>query len=501
MTTTDNIPSPDSFPNQIGQFRIDGIFAQGGMSTIYLATVPTTGEHILVKVLRPRFSSRPALVQQFLNEGKIISIADHPNIVKLYEYGTWERGVYIAMELVNGTSLRKILKHSPLPLKRALDVLLQICYSLSHLHSHGIVHGDLKPENILVTDQNQVKVIDFGIAKILSSPEPLKGAPHFIGTPVYMSPEAQLNPQNCSVQSDIYSLGIIAYELVLGKITHGRVILAQAPKGMQKILTKALQPNPNDRYKCMEELIHDISQYIHSGELQKDRQGADYFFDLFEQLEIKQKSLIQPLIPTENYLGVTLSYGVGLHSLYFRTLSLHGERATVIAEGLTKGAQGVFDTCCLHTVFETVTSEFPDLPVQSLVKKIFSCAAAQRLHFSYAYLVISPKKKQFLWHENGWGMLFLSSQGTTRKVPPTVERYQDQDRFTIVGCTTPTILEFSASPLAPLDVVLVEAIQTARSLPPQTQTDSMLQKLRLRGDCVLSDHPLCIVAEDVLAAN
>ena len=111
-------------PEYIGRFHIDGIYSHGGMSTIYLATDPITHDQIVIKVLLPRFLSDPSLVQQFVNEGRIIAMTDHPNIVKLYEYGEWAGGVYIAMELVRGTSLRRILQHNPLPLKRALEVLL-----------------------------------------------------------------------------------------------------------------------------------------------------------------------------------------------------------------------------------------------------------------------------------------------------------------------------------------------------------------------------------------
>ena len=188
-----------------------------------------SSEPILIKVLLPKFLKDPDVTARFLNEAHIIATANHPNIVKLYESGTWEGGLYIAMEFVKGSSLRKSLVNQPFSLKRALNILLQISYALCHLHTHGIVHGDLKPENILITESGEVKLIDFGIAQILSDKEKKDVSKRLTGTPIYMSPEQLEDWGNVSCQSDIYSLGIMAYELALGKITHGRVIISLAP--------------------------------------------------------------------------------------------------------------------------------------------------------------------------------------------------------------------------------------------------------------------------------
>jgi serine/threonine protein kinase len=490
-----------SFPKQIGPYAIEGVYAQGGMGVLFLATEPQSHDQIVVKVLLPKFLSDPSMVKQFLTEGKVIAMTNHPNIVKLYEYGEWEGGVFIAMELVKGVSLRKILQHSPLPLRRALEVLLQVCYAIEHLHSHGVVHGDLKPENILITDQNQVKVIDFGIAKVVSDSQNLLGHPSFIGTPFYMGPEAQQDPRKCTFQSDIFSLGIIAYELVLGKITHGKVILSLAPKGLQPILQKALQPRPEDRYKDINELIKDLSEYIHSGNLQKDKQGADYFFELFEQLESHQRTLLDALRPhNDTHLGITASYGVGLNALYFRCIE-HGENTlALIAQGFRKGVSGILDTFCLHTLLPTLLEQHPNS--SEAVEKTFTELSHHNIAFSYALLVITPSTKQFVWQENGWGKLFISSCTSTKHFKAEHARvipgsYQSGDRFTIVGCTSPTILEFSATPVVPIDLVLADAIAASAQIPPQKQSDSVLHRLRLRGDCVLDDYPVCIVTLEV----
>lgn len=500
-------PQNPPLPEYIGRFHIDGIYSQGGMSTIYLATDPLTNDQIVVKVLLPRFLSDPSLAQQFVNEGRIIAMTDHPNIVKLYEYGEWENGVYIAMELVRGTSLRRILQHNPLPLKRALEVLLQVCYAIGHLHSHGVIHGDLKPENILITDQNQVKVIDFGIARVTGEKtEGKESKPkRFIGTPIYMSPEAQEDSRNSSIQSDIYSIGIIAYELVMGKITHGRVILSLAPRGMQSILQTALQPKPEDRYHDISELITAISDYIHSGSLQKDRQGIDYFFELFSQLESLQKSLLTNLLPHDDpSIGITASYGVGLNALYFRTFWRQGERVILMAKGDNRGVPGIIDTYCLHALFETLLSENPSISAADIVPLVFQKAAQQGHAFLYSFLLIAPTKCQFYWRQEGWGTLFLTTKTSTRVIQP---RNGDQpffegkcslhDRFFIIGSTSSTLLEFAATPIVPLNVMLKDSLHDTRLLSCEKQTSSILQKLRLRGDCIVDDYPVCLIATEV----
>ncbi|MCL4552034.1 MAG: serine/threonine protein kinase [Candidatus Marsarchaeota archaeon] len=486
-------------PKTIGRFHIDGLYAQGGMSTLFLATDPTTHDQIIVKVLLPKFLDDPNLVQRFLTEGRIIAMTDHPNIVKLYEYGEWEGGVFIAMELIKGVSLRKILQHNPLPLKKALEVLLQVCYAIGHLHTHGVIHGDLKPENILVTDQNQVKIIDFGIAKVLA--EPSSKHERFAGTPIYMSPEARENPRNASVQSDIYSIAIVAYELVMGKITHGKVILTLAPRGLQSILQKALQPNPQDRYTDIFELIHDIAEYIHSGELQKDRQGADYFFELFSQVEMEQKNLLQSLIvAAPPYVGITLSYGVGLNALYFQVVTWHEITLVFLAEGIHKGVQGVIDTFRLHTIFEAMKPACDDPLI--LLTRVTEEMQRQNLSFRHASLTLNHATHRYLWHHEGWGALFLTFDSTTRLItppPPAASANYLEGSFdpsyqcTLLGCTSPTLLQFPSHPLAPLDVVVSETIQATHSLPPEKQTSNILQKLRLRGDCIVDDHPVCII--------
>ena len=123
-------------------------------------------------------------------------------------------------------------------MRRALEIILQVAYALLHLHSHGVIHRDLKPENILITEEGEIKVIDFGIAQLHEEEKNVTDADRFLGTPNYMSPEQKEDPSSVTFSSDIYSLGVILYELILGKLSFGIINLIALPKGLKKICCK-----------------------------------------------------------------------------------------------------------------------------------------------------------------------------------------------------------------------------------------------------------------------
>jgi len=200
-------------PKQIGPYKIESLLNKGGMSVLFLGAHPETAEPIVIKVLVPKYLKNKEMVNRFLNEAQIIGMASHPNIVRLYGQGEWEKGLYIAMEFIRGISLRQFIQKKSLSNKRALEIVLQVAYALSHLHTHGVIHRDLKPENILITESGDIKVIDFGIAQLQGTvgAERITQRKRMMGTPVYRSPEQKENPSHDSFSSDRYSLGIIMY--------------------------------------------------------------------------------------------------------------------------------------------------------------------------------------------------------------------------------------------------------------------------------------------------
>lgn len=275
-----------ALPEKIGPYKIESLLNKGGMSLLYLGLHPDSRQPLAIKVLSPTYVAHPEAVERFLQEAHIIEMSNHPNIVKLFGQGEWEKGLYIAMEFIHGVSLKQFIMQHSLSMKRAIEIVLQVAYALHHLHSHGVIHRDLKPENILIDEEGEIRVIDFGIAQLRDESERAQSLneARFLGTPHYMSPEQKENPSSVTFASDIYSLGVILYELILGKLSYGHLNLTSLPKTLRKIATKALAISPQGRYQKISEFIQDITQYLTSGELERERPGSDQIKEMQETI-------------------------------------------------------------------------------------------------------------------------------------------------------------------------------------------------------------------------
>jgi serine/threonine protein kinase len=290
------IKKPFKMPNQIGPYEVDSFLKEGSMSTIFLATNPETKKPLAIKVLHPSLVSNEELKAQFIKEADIISLADHPNIVKLYGRGIWDGGLYLALEFIQGVSLRQFIVTKSLSLKRSIDIVLEIAYALLHLHTHGIIHRDLKPENILITESGLVKLIDFGIAHVVEETKDKKNEPNrIVGTPSYMSPEQRANPFAVSFNTDIYSLGIIFYELIIGKLSYGMIDLELIPENLRSLLKNCLNKDPKTRYHDAVDFIADLSKYLKSETLNADSTNEDELLEVYEILSNEQKQLLPKL--------------------------------------------------------------------------------------------------------------------------------------------------------------------------------------------------------------
>lgn len=407
-------PQEAPLPEKIGPYKVEALIEKGGMSYLYLGTHPDTGDTITIKVLSPKYLSHPEMVQRFLNEAEIIALADHPNIVKLYGHGEWEGGLYIAMEYIQGTTLRDLLTQQPMSLKRALEAVLEIAYAICHLHTHGVIHRDLKPENVLVTSQGQYKVIDFGIAQLLTDEAAMSQEKRLIGTPVYMSPEQRQNPSSVSYPSDIYSLGIIAYELILGRLSHGEVHLSLMPKGLQKIFSKALQPNPKDRYQDIVDFITDISNYLNSTKLQQERGSADTLSELSEHLGHAQTLLLPKHPPAwpKVEIGVINHRGVSISGVYYDFFDISGGcYGIILSEPSAKGVEGVMYSAVLRGMVRTL-SRLTQKPGElvTILNELLSNDPIDQI-FTLSYLILDPVANQLRFISCGYGNLWYIPTG------------------------------------------------------------------------------------------
>ena len=192
-------------------------------------------------------------------------------------------------------------------------------------------------------------------------------------------------------------------------------------------------------------------------------------------------------------IGVTLSYGVGLNALYFRVFCHLGDTVVVVAKGERRGVLGIIDTYRLHSLFECCLSDGAETSAPSLVPTIFRRAFDQGVRFSYSALTLNPSLGHFFWTQEGWGTLLQCTKDRSLEIISN-GTYTPSDRFFLAGCASPTLLEFASTPVVPLNIMLKEEVFSSRRLPPQKQTDHLLQKLRLRGDCVVGDYPACLIS-------
>lgn len=471
--TTDN-KKIEAIPEKIGPYKVEALLEKGGMSLLYLATHPESKEPVTIKVLFPEFVSNPEMTTRFVKEAEIISLADHPNIVKLYGQGVWEGGLYIAMEFIQGISLRQYLLRNLISLKHALELVMEISMALCHLHAHGVIHRDLKPENILVTETGGIKVIDFGIAQLL---EDVNRAPssqrRIIGTPIYMSPEQKDNPSSASYPSDIYSLGIITYELVLGKLSHGQIHLSIMPNKLQKILVKALQPIPEDRYQDIVDFMADVSTYLNSPSLQKENKEHDPLSDISEGLRHAQHLLV----PTHAPLWPALDSGIasyttlGASSLYYDFFNLpYSTYGIIISEPSTKDTSGVIYNSIFRGMARALCTLGHTPMTLSHALNALLLEDPMQLHFTFSYLVMDPAQNLLHYISCGSGSLWTLPHGSNK-----IEKIVSENPF--LGVNKNAQYQQVELPWNPGDRILYSSSSSKKALLTQEELENTLPEI------------------------
>src|SRR5262252_5559171 len=226
-----------------GRYRIVRKLGTGGMANVYLAEDEVLGRRVAIKILNDRHAGDDQFVERFRREAKNAASLSHPNIVSIYDRGEAEGTYYIAMEYLDGRSLKElIVARGPAPVNVAIDYARQILAALRFAHRHGIVHRDIKPHNVLVDAEGRLKVTDFGIARAGTSQMTEAGS--IIGTAQYLSPE-QARGSAVSPSSDLYSVGVVLYEMLTGEVPFtGDTPLEIAMKHLSAIPDPPSHKNP-----------------------------------------------------------------------------------------------------------------------------------------------------------------------------------------------------------------------------------------------------------------
>ncbi len=200
-----------------GQYEIRSLLGRGGMATVYLARQASMDRDVAVKIMASELADDEQFVARFEHEAQVIAKLQHPHILPVIDFGREGKYIYIVMQMLGGGTLDDRLRGGPLPLKLASHMLNQIASALSFAHEQGIIHRDLKPNNVLLDERDNAYLTDFGIAKMLAGTTKLTATGNILGTPAYMAPE-QWRGESVDARTDIYSLGVMLYEMVLGRL-------------------------------------------------------------------------------------------------------------------------------------------------------------------------------------------------------------------------------------------------------------------------------------------
>ncbi len=266
-------PTIEELQPHFPQFEVIRLLGRGGMGAVYLAMQKTLDRAVAVKIIHPKAAADANFAQRFAREARSLARLNHPNIVGVHDFGevaiadgSATRTLYfIVMEYVDGVNLRELSKEKRLAPSETLRMIPSICDALQYAHDSGVVHRDIKPENILIDKHGQVKIADFGLAKLVGGTTPdmaLTGTLQAMGTPHYMAPEQMERPADVDHRVDIYALGVTLYELLTGVLPLGRFAppssKVQIDVRLDEIVLRALEREPQRRYQHVSEVKVDV---------------------------------------------------------------------------------------------------------------------------------------------------------------------------------------------------------------------------------------------------
>ncbi len=284
----------------IGNYEIQGIIGQGGMCTVYRGRQVSLDRPVAIKVLSDKLIENDEVRTRFERESLIIARLHHPNIIHVIDRGITESDKpYFVMEFIEGTTLADVIKESTVSLNQRLEMIIQVCKALSYAHRNNVIHRDIKPANILIDDENNIHMLDFGIAKFFNDNAPtgdFTRADMVMGTLAYMSPEHRDGMDEVTAASDIYSLGVVMYELFTGIKPMGNFsapmnLNEEITQDLEDVILSCLKQNPAERLSSVDEIkdtFLSLLQGAHLGTSQRERarRGLARIEDKFSLLDV-----------------------------------------------------------------------------------------------------------------------------------------------------------------------------------------------------------------------
>jgi serine/threonine protein kinase len=257
------LPSPQELTARLPNLEVTEVLGQGGMGVVYKGRQPFLDRPVAIKLIRPDFGDDEDTRRRFLDEARALARLTHPYVVSVFDCGRAGDLYYFVMEYVDGSSLRSLIAQKAVTDRDVLDFLPQIGEALQHAHENGVVHRDVKPENILVDRRNRVRLVDFGLAKWLGPPgrrDPDEG--RVAGTWGYMAPEQLFAPESVDHRADVFSTGIVCYEMLTGEVPRGDrrppSAKSAADPRFDPIVLRALEPDRERRYQQMRDMNADV---------------------------------------------------------------------------------------------------------------------------------------------------------------------------------------------------------------------------------------------------
>jgi uncharacterized membrane protein YhaH (DUF805 family) len=257
------------------QLEIIEQIGRGGMGVVYKARQPQLDRFVALKILSVGPGSSGAqsnFAERFSREARALARLNHPNIVSVFDFGQAGDLFYLIMEFVDGANLRQMIASKQITPDAALSIVPKVCEALQFAHDEGIFHRDIKPENILIDKKGRVKIADFGLAKLVddqTADHSLTGTHQVMGTPRYMAPEQFENTKSVDHRADIYSLGVVFYEMLTGEIPMGRFAVpskkVQVDVRIDEVVLKSLEREPSQRYQHVSEVKSDVENVTHAG--------------------------------------------------------------------------------------------------------------------------------------------------------------------------------------------------------------------------------------------